>query len=141
MKARGKVVRFFALAAILCAVAWVLSGELDYWPVHAAYEEAKRHAAAHGLHMEGFLGDIVQESDGIGSCEVAIAFDDVASTQSAKLKRHRSWRLGGWYVTEMAIEDKQANALEQRTDLRLPGTRSQVRSISATRRYQSKVSA
>lgn len=107
MNARRTAVRLSALT-VACVALWVITGALDFWPVLDASKEAKRHAAAHGLRMEGFLGYPVQESDGTGSCEVAIAFDDLASTRSAKLKLRRSWRFGGWRVTEMTIEGDRA---------------------------------
>ena len=108
MNVRGKVVRFFALVAVLSAVAWVVSGELEYWPVDDASREAERYAVAHGLRMEGFLGDFVQEPDRIGSCEVRIEFADMGSTRFVKLNLRRSWRWAGWTVTAMTVEDSPA---------------------------------
>jgi hypothetical protein len=106
MNVRGKVVRFFALLAVLCAVAWVVSGELDFWPIPDASREAERYATAHGLRMEAYLGDFVQEPDRIGSCEVRIEFVDRASTQLVKLNLQRSWRWAGWNVIAMTVEAK-----------------------------------
>lgn len=105
---RGKVVRFFALAVVLCAVAWVVSGELDFWPIPDASREAQRYTAAHGLRLEGFHGDMVQEPDRVGRCEVRIEFVDTGSTRLVKLNLRRSWRWADWTVTEMAVEGKQA---------------------------------
>jgi hypothetical protein len=101
----GKFVRFFALAVVLCGIAWVVSGELDLWPVVDASREAERHAATHGLRMEGHVGYLVQEPDHIGSCEVRIEFADMGSTRLVKLNLRRSWRWAGWNVTNMTVED------------------------------------
>jgi hypothetical protein len=102
-----------ALAALtlLASLFWWESRWFDYWPVDDAAHEARWQTQARGYRMGGYLGDFLQQPDGIGGCAVRIEFYDLSDAppkRKVTVKLRRAWRLGGWSVTEMKAEEETA---------------------------------
>lgn len=112
MTRRRRMARASAVAGaafvLLATCCWWDSRWLDYWPGFDAFREAEVWAGERGYRLEGCFVTYEQEPDAVGGCVARVESTDVsAPTRERKVTvtLRRAWRLSGWEVESMTVED------------------------------------